>query len=255
MAGRGGRRRWPAVVGALAAIAVLGGAAELALRLIVPGVVAAAVRDQLGLTPDHPVEVSLGGSALLHAIRGGVGDVSVRVPAAPLVKGIAVDAAAHADFSPFDPARGEIRGATVALTVPEGEIGSVVSLLTRGVAQTGEVRDGELVVGRTVEVLGQRIPLTATIAVAVSDGDVEVEPRGLSAGGLGLGVEQIARATGSLLDPILRPHVVCVRDRLPAGVSLTEIALSSTGSVTLRADVDPRIASDPRLLDPGSCGA
>jgi hypothetical protein len=45
-----------------------------------------------------------------------------------------------------------------------------------------------------------------------------------------------------------------VRDRVPAGVTLTDIVLSSTGSVRIEADLDPGILSDPAQLEPGSCG-
>jgi hypothetical protein len=247
-------RWWLRILGVLLGIALLAGAAEVALRLIIPGVIGSIVRDQLQLTDDHPVEVSLGGSALLHAVRGGIGDVSVEIPDAPLVEGIPVDARVHADFSPFDPQSGEINGGTASLTVPKEQLGSVISLLTAGVAQTGEVHGGELAVGRTVEAFGQKLTLTARIGLAVHDGDVEIQPRGVNAAGLDLSAEQISQATGSLLDPILQPQTVCVRDRVPAGVTLTDIVLSSTGSVRIEADLDPGILSDPAQLEPGSCG-
>ncbi|MFT4231695.1 MAG: hypothetical protein QM606_02825 [Leucobacter sp.] len=249
------RARWGLrLLGALIGIAVLGGAAEVALRLIVPDVVSRIVREELALTDDHPVEVTLGGSALLNALRGGIGDVTIEIPNAPLVEGIEVDAKAHAEFSPFDPQTGEIRGGTASLTVPKDQLGAVVELVTSGVAQTGEVVGGDLAVGRTVEAFGQKLPITARIGLGVQNGDVEIFPRGVSAAGLDLSAEQISQATGSLLDPILEPHVVCVRDRIPAGITLTDIVLSSTGSVSIAADLDPGLLSDPKQLELGSCG-
>ncbi|WP_449280420.1 hypothetical protein [Leucobacter sp.] len=242
------------ILAVLLGVALLGGAAEVALRLIIPGVIGGIVRDQLQLTDDHPVEVSLGGSALLHALRGGIGDVGVEIPNAPLIEGVVVDARVHADFSPFDPQSGEIDGGTASLTVPKDQLGSVIELLTSGVAQTGEVRAGELAVGRTVEAFGQQLTITARIGLAVHEGDVEIEPRGVNAAGLDLSAEQISQATGSLLDPILQPQTVCVRDRIPAGVELTDIVLSSTGSVRIEAALDPGILSEPAQLEPGTCG-
>lgn len=247
-------RPWRRVLAVLLGIALLAGAAEFALRLIIPGVIGGIVRDELHLTEDHPVEVSLGGSALLHALRGGIGDVSVEIPNAPLIEGVVLDARVHADFSPFDPQTGEIRGGTASLTVPKDQLGPVIALLTSGVAQTGEVRGDELAVGRTVEAFGQQLTITARIALDVHGGDVEIEPRGVEAAGLELSAEQLSQATGSLLDPILQPQTVCVRDRIPAGVVLADVVLSSTGSVRIEADLDPRILSDPAQLEPGVCG-
>lgn len=247
---RWGRR----ILATLLGLALLAGAVEAALRLIIPGVVSGIVREQLQLTDDHPVDVSLGGSTLLHALRGGIGDVTIEIPNAPLVEGIPVDAKAYADFSPWNPQSGAIRGGTASLTVPKDQLGAVIELLTAGVAQTGEVRSGELEVGRGVEIFGQQLSLTARIALAVNDGDVEIEPRGVSAAGLDLSAEQISQATGSLLDPVLQPQSVCVRDRIPAGITLTDIVLSSTGSVKIDADLAPEILSDPAQLELGSCG-
>ncbi|RGE21069.1 LmeA family phospholipid-binding protein [Leucobacter sp. wl10] len=249
------RSRWGRrILAILLTVVLLAGAAEVALRLVIPGVVGGIVREQLRLTDDHPVEVTLGGSALLNALRGGIGDATIDIPNAPLVEGIPVDAEAYADFSPWSPGSGEIRGGRASLTVPREQLGAVIGLLTSGVAQTGEVRGGELAVGRTVEAFGQSVPITARIGIAVTGGDVEIDPRGVSAAGLDLSAEQISQATGSLLDPILEPQTVCVRDRIPAGITLTGIVLSSTGSVRIEADLAPEILSDPAQLEPGSCG-
>lgn len=247
------RRPWKAVAGVVVAVAILVGAAELALRLIVPGIIAAEVRDQLALTDNHPVDVSLGGSALLHAVGGGVGDVTVDVPDAPIIEGVVADASVHADRVPFDPTSGEITGGTARLTVSKDHLGGVIEVLTQGIADSGSVRAGELAVGRELEVFGQTVDLSASIALSVADGDVEIEPRGVRAAGLDLSAEQLSAATGSLLDPILQPQTVCVAEYLPAGIELTGIELSSTGSASIDADLSPTILSDAAQREPGSC--
>lgn len=250
---RGTPRWWKKLLGVLVALAVLAGAGELALRLIVPGVIENTVRTQLKLSGDHPVDVSLGGSALLNALRGGIGDVRVGVPEAPIRDGIVADAELTAGLVPFNPLNGEIRDGDVRLTVPQDQLGPFVSLLTKGVATTGEVRDGNFVIGRSISFLGQEIPLTISLAVSVSDGNIVLEPTQVSAAGLDLTAEQITQATGTLLDPVLHPEPVCVRDQLPAGVTITEITLSSTGSAMIDASLSPGIVSDPAQRAKGSC--
>ena len=106
------------ILGVVVALAVLAGAAEVALRLIIPNVIANAVREQVGLSEDHPVDVSLGGSALLHAVTGRVGDVTIGVDDLPLPGGIVVNARLHADSAPFDPSSGDLRGGTGAVVNP-----------------------------------------------------------------------------------------------------------------------------------------
>ncbi|UOQ56137.1 DUF2993 domain-containing protein [Leucobacter allii] len=247
-------RWWTKLVGVLVVLVLLAGAGELALRLIIPGIVQGAIRTQLHLTDDHPVDVSLGGSALLAALGGGVGDVTVEVPNAPLLEGVEADATVHAARVPFSPTTGEITGGTAQLRVSKEQLGNVIELVTQGLAQTGTVRDGSLVVGRSVDLFGQSIELSASIGLSVVDGQVEIEPRGVQAAGLDLSAEQISAATGSLLDPILSPQALCVDDRLPRGVELTGIDLSSTGSATISADLAPGILSDPAEQELGSCG-
>jgi len=253
----GERRRsrwWVRLIGAVAVIALLGGAAEVALRLIIPGIIQDAIRTELHLTDDHPVDVELGSSTLFAALRGGVDDVTVEVPNVPLLEGVEADGRAHAARIPFDPTKGPITDGTAELTVSKEQLGSVVELVTQGIAQSGEVRDGSLVVGRSLDVFGQSIELNASIGLAIVDGDVQIEPRGVKAAGFDLSAEQIAAATGSLLDPILEPQTLCVLDRLPAGITLTDIVLSSTGSASIRAELSPGIASDPAQLEQGTCG-
>lgn len=245
---RTARRWWPRVAATVVVIILLLAAAEFALRLIVPNVIAGAVREKLSLSADHPVEVGLGGSALLHAITGKVGEVSVEVDDAPFVENLRGDMELRADAVPFDFQNGEILGATAKLSVDRDQLAEAVNLLTAGIADSGEVRDGELVIGRTAQVFGVDMTLSVSLTLSVEDGDVVVDPKALSAAGFDLTAEQLS----SMLD--ISAQTVCVRDRLPAGITLTGIALSSTGSVTVSAELAPDIISDPAQREPGSCG-
>ena len=246
-------RWWLRILSIVVVVGLLAGAAEVALRLIIPGIIAGAVRSELNMTEDHPVDVTLGGSALVSAVQGKVGDASIAVPNIPLLEGVETDAALHAAAIPFNPLEGELSDGEVELVVPKDQLGAVVDLLTSGVAQTGEVRDGALVVGRSIEMFGQEVQLAASIGITVVDGSVEITPLGVKAAGFDLTAEQISAATGDLLDPVLQPQTVCIRDQLPRGVTLTDISLSSTGSATIRADLDPGILSDPAEQAQGTC--
>lgn len=246
-------RWWLRALSVIVVLGLLAGAAELALRLIIPNVIAGAVREQLHLTPDHPVDVSLGGSALLHTIAGRVGQVSVSIDDAELVDGLRGDVALRADSVPFAFSEREISGGTAKLTINREQLPAAISLLTSGVADGAEVRGGELVVSRTMELFGAEVPLSVNLALGVNGGDVTIEPRSVTAAGFDLTADEIRSASGGALDDLLSPHTVCVRDRLPQGVELTGITLSSTGSVELRVALAPGIISDPAQREPGSC--
>jgi hypothetical protein len=235
------------------AIGVLAGAGELAMRLIIPGVVEGAVRSQLDLSPDDPVDVTLGGSVLLNTIQGGIGDVSIIMPDVPLVDGVEAELDVHADRVPFNPLEGEMRGGTARITVGNDQIAPLVELATQGFAQTGEVRGNELVIGRTVEFQGRQIPLTISLGFEISDGAINLEPARVAVAGFELSSEQVAAATGSRLDPILQPQTLCVRDRLPVGVTLTGVSQSNSDALLIEAKLAPDLMSDPKQRQKGSC--
>lgn len=248
------QRRWLRVLVVAVVVAALVGGAELTIRSIATGVIASAIRDELSLTEDHPVAVTVGGPAVVHALSGNLGDVSVAVDDVPVFDGIAVSLAAHADTVPFDVAGRPLSGAQAVLTIPKAQLGPVIALATGGLASTGEVRNGVLVVGRSVELFGQTVPLNAKIEVDIVDGELAVTPRGVSAAGFTLSADELERLTGSLLEGVLEPQRICVNDRIPAGVQLTSIELSSLGAARVTAQLAPSILSDPSQQALGSCG-
>lgn len=246
-------KRWVKVLIIVAAsLLVLGGVAEWGLRLFVPGIIQQEVRKSLNLPKSHPVDVELGGSALLNAIGGGLGDVSVEVPDAPVVEGLTATLAFHADRVPFAATSQAMSDATASIFVPAGELDPVVSLLTNGVATSGTTSGGELVVGRSLEVFGFSVPITARLALSAEDGRVRIEPRGLAAVGFDLSAEQLASATGRLLDPLLSPQLVCVSDKIPAGVTIESIDVAMNG-VRVGVRLAPTLLADAAQRQPGTC--
>lgn len=223
------RRWWLRGILALVVLGVLAGGAELALRAIIPQVIASQLREHLGLPDGHPVEVALGGSALVPA---------------------------SADSLPFDPSKGDIVGATASATIPSNSMDEVMALVTNGFVDEGEVRSGELVLGRALPLFGYEVQLTASIAVSVDRGDLRIEPRGVNAAGFDLTAEQLRPLLGEAAAGLLDPHTICIRDQLPAGITLTDIELRSTalgGSATVTAALAPDVLSNPSQQQPGSC--
>lgn len=246
--------RWLKVLIALVvSVGVLAGLAEWGLRLMVPGIVETQVRSKLDLPRSHPVEVTLGGSALLHAVQGGVGDIEVEVPDAPVVDGVVATLAFRADRVPFAVTTSEMTGANASIFVPAERLGPAISLLTSGVADSGKTSGGELVVGRTIDVLGFKVPIEATLKLSIDDGQVFVEPTGLSAVGFDMSADQLLAATGGFLEPLLSSRSMCVSDRLPAGVVLQDVRVTAGGA---RIDVSlaPDFLTDAAQQELGTCG-
>ena len=85
-----------------------------------------------------------------------------------------------------------------------------------------------------------------------------VSPTEIKAAGFDLSAEQLRPMLGETAAALLDTHTGCVRDRLPAGITLTDIDLranSQGGSATVTASLAPDLLSNPKQMQPGSCGA
>jgi hypothetical protein len=251
-------RWWMRILVIVLAVAAFAGLAELGLRAIIPNVIAGLVRDNLHLKEDHPVEVELGGSVLLHTITGRVGDVTMQVPGIKVLDGIEADLSASAASIPFNPTAGEMKGVTASATIPSKDMSALVSLVSDGALDEGTVRNGEIELGRTMEMFGWETQIAASLALSIQNGDVLVSPTEIKAAGFDLSAEQLRPMLGETAAALLDTHTVCVRDRLPAGITLTDIDLranSQGGSATVTASLAPDLLSNPKQMQPGSCGA
>lgn len=255
-AGRSKPRWWRRILITVVILAVLAGGAELALRAIIPGIIGNVVRENLALPEEHPVDVELRGSALLPALTGRVGNVSVTVPDVQAFDGIEATLYASADSLPFDPTKGEIVGAEASAKIPASSMGAIVSLATDGLVDEGDVRPGELIVGRTLPLLGFEVHITAGLAVSAQDGELLIQPTSISAAGFDLTAEQLRPLLGEAAVTLLDPHSICLSDKLPAGIELADVDLAQTalgGSATVTIDIAPDILSNPAQQDPGTC--
>lgn len=251
-------RWWLRTIVVVLAIAALAGLAELGLRAIIPNVIANAVRENMRLDRDHPVDVELGGSALLPALTGHVGNVTMRVPKVEVFDGIEADLYASATSVPFDPTSGDIEGAIASATIPSKSMDAVMALVSDGLIDEGEVHDGEIELGRTMQMFGFDVRIAASLAISIENGDVLVEPTEIKAAGFDLSAEQLRPLLGESAAALLDTHTVCVRDRIPAGITLTKVDLKSSvlgGSATVSASLDPDLLSNPKQQQPGTCAA
>ena len=251
-------RLWLRLMVAVLSIAALAGLAELALRAIIPTVIAGVVRDNMGLSSTHPVEVELGGSALFPALTGHVNDVSMRVDNIEVFDGIQANLFASADSVPFDPAHGDIIGATASATIPSKSMNAVMSIVSDGLIDEGTVREGEIELGRTMQMFGFDVQLKAALAVSVEQGDLLVSPTSVSAAGFDLSADELRPLLGDAAATLLDTHLLCVRDQIPAGITLTAVEFTSNvfgGSATVSAALAPDLLSNDRQLQPGSCAA
>lgn len=251
-------RWWLRIFISVLALAALGGLAELALRAIIPNVFAGVVREQMGLPDSYPVEVELGGPALFPALTGHVNNVTLRVNRVEVFDSIEANLFATATSVPFDPTKGDIVGATASVTIPSKSMGAVMALVSNGLIDEGKVQNGTIELGHTMQMFGFDARIAANLAVSIQDGNVLVEPTAISAAGFSLTAEQLRPLLGNTAAALLDTHTVCVRDQIPAGITLTKVELQSSalgGFATVSASLAPDILSNPMQQQPGICDA
>ncbi|WP_449279065.1 LmeA family phospholipid-binding protein [Leucobacter sp. GX24907] len=244
-------KRW---VIALVIIGMLGGLLEIGLRTFMPSVIETGARLALRVPSESRVEADLPGSLALGALRWRIADVTVTAEDVPVTGEITSSATLKMDALPLIPTIGKMRGGTVEFEIPEDQVNGLASLVGSGLADRGEMRDGRMVLGGTLsteqfDLPGSpafELPYELTAELGVENGDITVTPTDTTIEGSGP-VADFARQAVS------EPRTVCIADRLPKGMVLSDIELPESGGVVLRADLSEWLFMSPGERMPGSC--
>ncbi|WP_194764284.1 DUF2993 domain-containing protein [Microbacterium sp. UFMG61] len=243
------RKRWPwVIVIVLVVLAVLVVAAEFIARAVLPGVVRSIVIEQLDLPADQQLDVQADGILLPQLIGGRLDDLHLSTDSVTL-EGItgAVDVTAEGV-----PLRGgDLDGAAGTIRIDESQFTELLSG-TELPVDTVAFEAPDATVSGSVSVLGVAIPISLTVTPGVAEGDLELTPVGLSVGGLQIDAEQVGSSLGALGADLTQTQRVCIADRLPAGLTLTDLQIDGSVAV-IDVDVDGAIVTDESLQQPGVC--
>lgn len=246
------RRVWPwllafGIVIALAVVAWFAG--EAIARQIVTGVVRDQVRSQLALPSDQPIDVEIPGALIPQLIGGTLGELTVASDDVEVgrftgdVSVTAQDVAIRGD---------SMGGATATVTLDEEQLRGLVSTIEGFPADTLGI-DAPAVTMRTeLQLFGVGVPVGVALTPTAADGDIVLTPSSLEVAGADVGADALRAQFGAVADVVLRDWTVCVAQYLPAGVTLTDVAVDGEQLVA-HFDVDGRIATDPALRANGTC--
>jgi len=246
------RRAWPWLVafGIVIVLAVVAWfAAEAVARQIVTGVVRDQVRSQLSLPADQPIDVDIPGALIPQLIGGSLGEITVASDDVE-VGGLAGDVSVTAQGVPIR--GGSMGGATGTVTVDEEQLRALMSAVEGFPAGTVGIEAPDVTMSMDLELFGAAVPVGVSLTPSAADGDIVLRPTSLRLGESEVGADALRDQFGAVADAVLRDWSVCVAQYLPAGVTLTDVAVDGDRLVA-GFDVDGDITVDPALRADGVC--
>ena len=244
-------KRWAVV---LVVLAVLGGVLELSLRAVIPSAIEGGARLALRVPQTEAVTVDTEGSMLLNALRWRISDVTVTADGVPLAEDVTARATLEVGSMPLFPAFGKLRDGTASFAVPPEQLDGMVRIVSRGLADWGEMRDGELVGGGVLTDQqfdlpyspAFEIPYEGAVGLGVEAGEIVVTPSDVI-------VQDQGPVGAFLAGAMSEPRSICFADRLPAGVTLTGIEVRPSGEVIMQSALSERLLSSPKERFRGTC--
>jgi hypothetical protein len=243
------RRRWPwvlLIVVVLLALLVV--AAEFIARAVLPGIVRSIVIEQLDLPADQQLDVEAEGILLPQLIGGSLDTLHLSTDAVTL-EGITGAADVTATGVPLR--GGDLGGASGTIRIDQAEFTTLLASTDLPV-ESVEFDAPNATLGGSFTVFGAAVPISLTLTPGAAEGDLELTPVGLAIGGLEVDVDGVGSMLGSVGQNLTQTQRVCIADQLPAGLTLTGLAIEGSEAV-IDIDVDGAIATDPALLEKGIC--
>lgn len=247
------RRRWPWIV-ALLVVVVLMAVAWIVGEQVARGLIERTIREQaitrLDLAADHEIDVDLPGSVLLPLLAGSISSVRVASDDIPLgdTRGdIVVEAQ---DVPVFGD--GDWSGAYATVTLDEPQLQRLLSSIDGFPAATVEIDAPDLAATFEIDALLARVPVGVALTPRAQGGDLVLTPTTFRVAGAEVSADSVLRQFGAIASTVVRDWEVCIADRLPAAVTLTD-ARVERGTVVARFEIDSAILREGAAREKGSC--
>ncbi|WP_345802000.1 DUF2993 domain-containing protein [Microbacterium sp. AZCO] len=249
------RSPWPWII---AAIIVVGLAvvAWFVAEWMAKGLVERTIRDQvitnLALPADQQVDVTVEGAVIPQLIAGTLDDVTVSSDGVTVGE-VTGDVTVHAEGIAI---RGDATAdaATATVRLDETEVKKLLSGVQGFPVDSLGLAQPDVTMSTSLTFLGLSVPVGVSLTPSVADGALVLTPAQLQLAGADVSADDLRSRFGSIADAVLKDYTVCVAQYIPAGVTLTGIAVEGD-HVVADVDIDGRIASDPALQQNGTCDA
>ena len=247
------RSAWPWIISIVIVVA-LAVAAWFAAEWIARGIIERTIREQLitnlALPADQPITVTVEGAVIPQLIAGELDDVkissddvaigSITGDVAIAAQGIAIRGDAAAD------------AATATVRLDADQLQTMLAGVEDFPVETVALDEPDIVMSSELRFLGIGIPITVALTPSASEGDIVLTPSRLELANGEVTAEGLRERFGGLADAVLREWTVCIAEYIPAGLTLTSMAVEGD-QIVADFDVDGQIVSDPALQAEGTC--
>jgi len=248
-AGTARRARWPWVVAVIVVVlVVLVVIAELVARSVVPQIVRSTVISELKLPDDQQIDVETPGMMLPQLISGSLDEVTLDSQEVTLE---GITGSAHVVATGVPIRGGELGSAQGTVSIDESEFAPL--LRDSGIPDAEiSLNAPDVNVQGSFAVLGRDVPFGLTVTPATADGDLLLTPVAVQVGGAEIDLQALGNFFGDVGRRLSSPQRICIADQLPAGITITGLRIEGTRAV-IDIEADAEIATDPAMLEPGTC--
>jgi hypothetical protein len=247
------RRVWPWIVALVLVVGLAIGAwfaGEWIARDVVTTTIREQVITQLSLPADQQVDVVVEGAVLPQLIVGTLQDVTVSSDDVQL-EAFAGDVTLHAQDIAI---RGESGGGTATATVvlDEEQLRTLLSTVENFPVESLGLAAPNLTFSSELSLFGITLPVGVALTPSAAEGDIVLSPDSVQLAGSDISAEDLKSRFGGLAETVLRDWTICIAQYIPAGATLTSIAVTGD-QVVADLDISPAIVTDPALQEVGTC--
>ena len=247
------RRALPWIISLVVVVVLLGGAAfagEWLARDLVERGVQGALASELGV-PAEQADVQIEGLVIPQLVSGRFDEVHIAAEDVSL-QGFTGDVAVTARGVPLT-ADGPLDSATARVSLDTEQLRTLLAGVEGFPAQSLGLSDSEVTISFDLNVFGAAIPVGVGLTPSADAGALALAPASLSVAGAGIDADGLRNQFGPLADAVLRSWQVCIASSLPAGLTLTGVAVAQD-RVVADFDIARDILVDSTLREPGVCG-
>ena len=247
------RRAWPWIV-AFAIVIGLAIVAWFAGEAIAKDIVTKTIREQvitqLSLPADQEMQVDVASPVIPQLITGTLSEVTITSEDVPMESFVG-DVTVSAQDIPIR-GGGEMGSGTAKVVLTEDQLRTLMATVDGFPVDSLGLEAPDVTMSTELSVFGVSIPVAAALTPSAVGGDIVLTPASLQLGDAEIGAEDLRDRFGRLAETVVRDWTVCIAQYIPAGLTLTAVAVDGE-QVVADFDIDGAIISDTALQANGTC--